>query len=442
MARASYLARRDGRYFIQVRFSVRVAPLMGKTLYRAALRTSDFRIARTRLNDCLSWLLPMNDVPDYMHLFQLNVRDLAERVREASPFPEHRLYARQQYEELLKNLNRRALAAGFDVTVPYPEYRELFNLFVKQNADTEAHYRSVERIREYERGRSEMQIALQYGAIPSVVSETPTAPVASKAGKPAMPFSAALATYTAEKKKSGASGDTLNDVRLIIQFLIDRFGDVPVDQFTSADAAALDKLLPDVPDRKGIPRQRCGSLSNRYEYAQQYGWVGLKRLTEARLRNGYHNALSKFFDWLIGQKLYPHAKHTFSEVSGQNLTSLPRDSFEYDEVVQIFSQPLFTGCKTAARMWQPGPYFVQSHIYWAYIMLVLHGLRIGEFGQIGVDDIIVRGASITSTFAASIRNSGASLLKTSGVLRRHRRSVSSPYTPLSLNSGCSIGSRN
>src|SRR5690606_19328561 len=47
----------------------------------------------------------------------------------------------------------------------------------------------------------------------------------------------------------------------------------------------------------------------------------------------------------------------------------------------------FTGCETEQRIWKPGPYFIQSHLYWAYAILVLHGLRLGEVGQIGIDDI-------------------------------------------------------
>ena len=60
MARASYLARRDGRYFMQVRFAVQCAPLVGKPLYRASLGTSDYRLARLRLSECLGWFHRMN----------------------------------------------------------------------------------------------------------------------------------------------------------------------------------------------------------------------------------------------------------------------------------------------------------------------------------------------------------------------------------------------
>ena len=49
--------------------------------------------------------------------------------------------------------------------------------------------------------------------------------------------------------------------------------------------------------------------------------------------------------------------------------------------------PLFTGCKAESRIWQPGDVFIQSHLYWAYILLLLTGLRPGEVGQLETSDI-------------------------------------------------------
>lgn len=200
-----------------------------------------------------------------------------------------------------------------------------------------------------------MKAALDFDAGPSSF-QTISAPIPTPshtALSPANPkltsitnspsFSVALREYLETAK---GSKDSLRDVELIVQFLIDQMGDNPVHQFTSEDAKTLYKMLPEIPDRAGIPREHCTSLSNRYTYAQQYRWENLKRLTEARLRNGYHNSLSKFFGWLIEKGYYGHPKPIFNTVSGKNLTSLTRDAFEYDEVVKIFMQPLFQGYPT------------------------------------------------------------------------------------------------
>ncbi|MRN67705.1 hypothetical protein [Brucella sp. 10RB9213] len=396
MARSSYLAKRDGRYHVQIRFSSTVAPLMGRPLYRASLQTGDYRVALLRLSEFLGWFHRMNGSVDYVSLFQKNMIELQRYLSDQWPITDERLYARKSYEELLKNLNRRARAADCDPDMIEPEFSELLKLFVQQNVEAEAYQRKAERVTEYERGRADMKAAIDFGAVPSSF-QTISVPISTPSpatSSPATPkltsianspsFSVALAEYL---ETAGGSKDSRRDVELIVQFLIDQMGDNSVHQFTPADAKALDQILPDIPDRTGIPREHCKSLSSRYAYAQQYGWENLKRLTEARLRNGYHNSLSKFFGWLIVKGYYGHPKPVFNTVSGKNLTSLARDAFEYDEVVKIFTQPLFQGCRTEKQIWQPGQVFIQSHLYWGYIILILHGIRIGEFGQLDASHI-------------------------------------------------------
>ncbi|WP_435657810.1 hypothetical protein [Brucella pituitosa] len=393
MARSSYLTKRDGRYHIQIRFSSLLAPLIGRQLYRASLKTTDYRVALVRLSECVGWIHRMNSSIDYVSLFQKNIIELQNYLRDQWPLTNDRLFARKNYEELLKNLNRRARAANCDPDMIEPEFSKLLKLFVQQNVEAEAYQRKAERVIEYERGRSDMKNAFEFGMIPSSFqpSINPIAPTITPYSPPPVSavsitptftipcFSAALSEFL---EVNDGSKDSRRDVELIIQFLIDQMGDNSVDQFTSEDAKKLDLMLPDIPDRAGIPRQNCTSLSTRFAYAQEHGWEGLKRLTEARIRNGYHNSLSKFFGWLIKKGYYQLPKPIFNTVSGKNLTSLTRDAFEYDEIVKIFTQPLFQGCKTEKKIWKPGNVFVQSHLYWGYIILILHGMRIGEFGQL------------------------------------------------------------
>lgn len=417
MARTSYLARRDGRYFMQARFAVQCAPLIGKPLYRATLGTSDYRVARSRLIECLGWFHRMNDSIDYASLFEKNVAEIRTYIQDVWPISDERLFARRNYEELLKNLNRRAQAAGCEPDIIEPEFPTLFRTFVQQNVEAEAFLRKAERVREYERGRADMQAAVHFGAVPDSFQRplpTPVTPSAhpslasSWTASPAMPilpapelatapssgpspsFSVALAEYLKERREKGDKADTLREVELIVQFLIDQFGDKEVGSFDGDQTGKLDAMLPDIPNRKNIPREHCVSLAARYDYAQKHGWTDLKRLTEVRLRNGYHNALSKFFGWLIKKGYYLHEKPVFNEVSGKNLVSLPRDSFEGKEIKLIFTQPLFVGCESPKWIWKPGSYFIQSHLYWGYIKLVLHGLRISELGQLEISDIVQR----------------------------------------------------
>lgn len=386
MARSSFLTRRDGRYSIQIRLSKFATTCLGMQLYRKALQTSDYRIARLRLAECLPWLHRMNESPDYASLFYKNIIELGNFLDDQLPITDERLFARRNYEELLKNLVRRAKAVGCEPDIIEPDFPILLKAFIQQNVEAEDRLRQTEQVQQYERGRADMHAAVLAGVIHT---NTPliSAPTPAMKQVPDVTLETALISYLEAKREEGASADGLRNDELILRFLIDEFGDIPVNEFDAEKAKTLDEMLPDIPDRAKIPRERCTSLSSRYHYAKTHGWEGLKRLTEARIRNGYHNSLSKFFGWLIRAGYYTHPKPVFRTISGKNLVSLPRDSFEYDEIVKIFSQPLFTGCETPKRIWKPGSYFVQSHIYWGYILLLLHGLRIGEIGQIHNDDV-------------------------------------------------------
>ncbi len=79
MARISYLMRREGRYYVQARLAPHVAAFAGRSLYRASLRTADYRRARQRLVECMTWVVRMNDTIDYVSLFQKNVVQLSAR---------------------------------------------------------------------------------------------------------------------------------------------------------------------------------------------------------------------------------------------------------------------------------------------------------------------------------------------------------------------------
>src|SRR5690606_35288454 len=75
-------------------------------------------------------------------------------------------------------------------------------------------------------------------------------------------FSEALEEYATEMQEAGKSADGITDVRLIVRFLIERLGDLPVPDFKGDLPKDLDRMLPDIPDRNNIPRGL--SLAGRY----------------------------------------------------------------------------------------------------------------------------------------------------------------------------------
>jgi integrase len=417
MARVSYLTRREGRYYLQVRCSHVLAAALDRSLFRTSLRTADYRQARRRVAECMGWIYGMNDSIDYSALFEKNVRQLRTYLAERVPLDEDRLFARRSYEEMLKNFNRRAQANGVEPSVIDPHYRALFDAFVAQNVEAEAQLRHREKQFAYERGRADVTMGIEFGIIPvphvaapatDIITPVRQAPAsielaiddapltprqsdASKLPRTKTPLSEALETYLAKRHEQlGHDGDR-GDLGLVVQFMIDQLGDPQTGAMTVEQLQRIERMLPDIPDRVGMPREFQVSLTSRYNYAQKHGWKGLKRLTETRLRKGYHAWLDKFFRWLIREGYYAGPQPKFAYLSSENLLPLPRDSFDQHEVLKIFGMPLFTGCLSHTRIWQPGQYFIQNNLYWAYILALMTGMRPGEIGQLRVSDLERRG---------------------------------------------------
>lgn len=424
MARVSYLTRREGRYYLQVRCSNVLAGALNRPLFRTSLRTADYRQARRRVAACMGWICGMNDSIDYATLFEKNVRQLQTYLAERPPFDEDRLFARRSYEEMLKNLNRRAQANGVEPNVVDPHYRALFDAFVAQNVEAEAQLRQREKVFAYERGRAAVTQGIELGAIPvpqtaqhampfgqPIVQPIPHVPVpinpaldeapltprqpdASKLSRTKTRLSEALEIYLVKRREQlGHDGDR-GDLGLVVRFMIDQLEDPETGAITVEQLERIERMLPDIPDRVGVPHEFQVDLTSRYNYAERHGWEGLKRLTETRLRKGYHAWLDRFFRWLIAEGYYTGQQPKFSYLSPKNLLALPRDSFDRDEVLKIFRMPLFTGCLSRTRIWKPGRYFLQNELYWAYIIALMTGMRPGEIGQLCVSDLEERGGHV------------------------------------------------
>ena len=420
MAIASYLMRREGRYSLQIRQSRFLVSIIGRPLYRASLMTSDYGVAKTRLVGCLLWFHPMNNARDNDDLYFEIQRRVDDYLLDTMPIDQDRLIARQKFDEWKSSALEAQAAKGIWNRYLFDdELQEKVRLFQLQNAEAEKYLRKGEVVRAYERGRADMYDAAIFGALSAPVaagarpaethlngagtlnplfeaarsltlhSETSTSDSTPKA-LTHIRTSEALERYTVDSRLQGKSEDGLSTVRLIVQFLIDEFDDPVLANLSSIEIEQLDKMMADIPNRQNIPRASASTLSLRYRYAKDRGWADLVRLTGETLKKGYHSALSKFFGWAIQKGHFSGEKPVFKFVSGDNLTSLPRDSFRADEVIEIISMPLFKGCDGSARIWKTGTCFIQNHLYWSYIILLLTGLRTGEMGQLRISDFAER----------------------------------------------------
>jgi integrase len=435
MARPSYLGRREGgRYFMQIRLGKPAASLYGGPILRASLRTANFAEARRRLMDGLGWAQHLVAAPDLETIGSVLHDRLTTYVGRPPAASERMLAERCAFEHQVRHYMGRANERGFSFSRMFPGFANIWVDFVDQNKSLEQTIQRIDRRRAYDEGRNdqaqiestarplpafvEPSASSQIAAIDplhlirSIVAESlqahATSGLAVPSTQPAamMPVAAPMAAIAVTGPTMSAARDLYlappdrkkshlakgrSETAAIVQFAVDLLGDPPLHSVSKEDWDKLDLALPDIPHSRDLPAEACSSLYARHCYAQKHGWSEISRVTETTIKGRYRYGLYKFIDWAIDKKLYPGPRPTFVCIDPQNLAALPRDAFEDAELLDLLRLPLFTGCAGPHRIWTPGRYFVQNHLYWAYLILILTGMRPGEVGQIKCVDIQTDG---------------------------------------------------
>lgn len=435
MARPSYLARRgDGRYFLQIRLGKQAAKLFGLPLLRVSLRTGNFDEARRRLMDNLIWVQELIEAPDLEALGAVLDARLNAYFDRGSPTDERLLAERCAFEHEVRRYLSRAQERGYAYQVRFPKIPSLWVDFVNQNKAAENNIARLAVRRSYETGRVDATEAAKEGwtapAAPTAAEEQRFDPIAvidrliqdavaqrlpqvpaPQVGSIAPPSEPAVSLGTDDtaestsRRMSEVLADFLKPVdrkrkhtvkgrgeaEPVIQFAVDILGDPRMHELTDAKWKQLDEALPDIPNRDNIPRRFAKTLFQRYKYAEETNWSKLERVTTTTIKSRYWAGLYKFVDFAIAEKLYSGPRPKFVCIDPENLAPLPRDAFDDDELLTLLKLPLFTGCKNRIHVWQPGGYFVQSHIYWGFLICILTGMRPGEVGQLKCADIRTDG---------------------------------------------------
>jgi len=188
-------------------------------------------------------------------------------------------------------------------------------------------------------------------------------------------LSVALDKYLRREKKRFGDDRARERFGLTIPFVIAMIGDKQVAQIDKRDLGKVDLLLPDILKRTRIPVENRQTLVARYLYAEKHGWEGLERLSETTICNSYHSSINTFFDWLHQKAALPEPPYKFEYVQKDNPAAEDRDVFSPEEAIKLASLPLFTGCESVARIWNPGSFFAQSFLYWGYAIALVTGMR-------------------------------------------------------------------
>ena len=100
----------------------------------------------------------------------------------------------------------------------------------------------------------------------------------------------------------------------------------------------------------------------------------------------------------------------------------PRRPFTAEELTKMFSSPLFTGCMSASRRFEPGPMMIRDAKYWLPVLGYYTGARLGELVQLHHRDVDLCGGvpflNITEEHAGKAGTSEAKHVKSEAGVRR------------------------
>jgi len=125
------------------------------------------------------------------------------------------------------------------------------------------------------------------------------------------------------------------------------------------------------------------------EAVQQNEKAGLPTLSARTINSKYLSPLSTFFRWAISNGLIEK-----NPVEGVRVL-LPKGGnkakkrlpFTTEQLQTIFAAPVFTGCRSESKLFEPGGHRLRDHRFWTPLIAVWSGARLNEIGQLLRSDI-------------------------------------------------------
>jgi integrase len=117
--------------------------------------------------------------------------------------------------------------------------------------------------------------------------------------------------------------------------------------------------------------------------------VETMRISSVTAENTFSRTKS-FFKWALERGLVstdPTAAVRVTHPKKQKGTR-SRRPFYVSDLTTLFTAPLFTGCKSHSRRFEPGPLVIKDAYYWIIVLGYYTGARIGELVQLHFADVL------------------------------------------------------
>lgn len=215
-------------------------------------------------------------------------------------------------------------------------------------------------------------------------------PAASQPRTPSTPLASTLIEpfLAKRRERDGLSHHDVSQEGTTFRLFLEVCGDRPVDGYGRGDITGFHETIRQLPRHYGkSPKDRDRSVADLIAEADAKGEE--RRLSDKTIKR-HHTALSQFFRYAMDRGHLSNAArcelvedHRFG--SARN-ARVQRDHWTSDELVALFSSPLWTGCHPHFRS-RPGPEVVRDARFWLPLLALYHGARLEEFADLYRRDI-------------------------------------------------------
>lgn len=244
----------------------------------------------------------------------------------------------------------------------------------------------------------------------SAASEVPRPDGVSDAAvsRPSRSLKEAIEIFVANMRQRGAKASHIKDAMGDFRLLTEAFSpDRPVREITPLDAGRVWEALRALPPNfRKLPALDGLSLFDKVKRARELELQPMHH----RTANSYLARLRKLFDQEIAAghaEINPFAN---KRVDAVGRVEKQERTFSADELEKIFSNPLFQGARSNRDRYSPGSHLVSDWMFWAPLIALLSGARIGEIAQLRPSDIRQVGShtviDINAEDGKSLKNQG------------------------------------
>lgn len=192
--------------------------------------------------------------------------------------------------------------------------------------------------------------------------------------------------FHAWREAQNIKRNTLNQDQATMRLFLEIAGDLPVGDYTRKhinDFLATLRLLPNTYGKSSKDKERTVR-----ELIDAANAKGSDRLTDRTVERHY-NVVRRFLQFAYDQSEITKEQLSIAEGFTFKVASArtQRDQWEDDELIKLFSSPVWTGMQSKGRRRVPGSVIERDAYFWLPLLGIYHGNRLEECAQLYAGDI-------------------------------------------------------